>query len=201
MSKLSVLLEMQKAGFLVPTIYNSQFNPDKGFGPMDFPVVVRSSASVEDGNEASFAGMFESFLNLNDNESVQRAILQCADSANSDRVKQYCQEHGIDFPVEMSVIVQKQIDPIISGVAFTHNPITGEQEFMIEAVEGLGDRLLSGEADPLPDDHELMIEYRSLISCLLNDVMAYFKAPTDIEFAIADNKIYLLQARPITVRG
>jgi pyruvate,water dikinase len=104
------------------------------------PLVVRSSASVEDGGRASFAGLFHSCLNLRSFEQVARAVERCRASVTEPAVVEYCRKQGIDpRSVHMDVIVQRMVQPELAGVAFTFNPVTGADEIVIEACEGLAD--------------------------------------------------------------
>ncbi len=98
----------------------------------------------------------------------------------------------------MNVIVQRMIEPELAGVAFTVNPVTGAEEVVIEACEGLGDALLAGHRTPLAGDHPLLQKYRPDIEAVACRIQRYFGAPQDIEFAVEHGTVYVLQARPIT---
>ncbi|MGH8883092.1 MAG: PEP/pyruvate-binding domain-containing protein, partial [Stackebrandtia sp.] len=112
------------------------------------PVAVRSSAAVEDGTAYSFAGQFDSFLNVSGAEPIATAVLACWASALSPRVIGYCFAHGLALPEVPAVIVQKLIDAESSGVLFTCDPNTGASDRMlISAVYGLGEGLVSGAVD------------------------------------------------------
>src|SRR5690606_1804142 len=108
---------------------------------------------------------------------------------------------GLPISVRMEVIVQRMIRPELAGVAFTVNPVTGADEVVIEAVEGLADQLLAGAAPPLPPDHPLLARHRPTIEALARRVQRHYGAPQDVEFAIEQGELYLLQARPITRIG
>lgn len=106
---------------------------------------VRSSAVDEDGMEHSFAGQFETFLFVTIDELIEK-IKQVCQSAQSDRVKKYRAEKGLDSHQGMAVIIQEMIDSDVSGVAFGINPVSGNRsEKVINAVFGLGEGLVSGE--------------------------------------------------------
>jgi pyruvate,water dikinase len=98
----------------------------------------------------------------------------------------------------MDVIVQRMIEPELAGVAFTVNPVTGAEEVVIEACEGLGDALLAGHRSPLPVEHPLLRKHRPDIERVARDIQRHFGAPQDIEFAVEGGTVYVLQARPIT---
>ena len=94
--KAGVLRELEGAGFNVPAFeVNPQCVQDAVI-QLGFPLAVRSSASVEDGDEASFAGQFESFLNLTTIEQVTEAIERCHESASEPSAIEYCRRNRID---------------------------------------------------------------------------------------------------------
>jgi len=110
-------------------------------------VSVRSSATVEDSVSASFAGVFETVLNVNET-SLINSIKKVIESASSDRVIKYCESNRIKITsVEMRVIVQKMINSRVSGVCFT-NESKALESILIEACYGLGEALVSGEISP-----------------------------------------------------
>jgi pyruvate,water dikinase len=90
------------------------------------------------------------------------------------------------------------VQPELAGVAFTINPATGAEEIVIEACEGLSEALLAGHTPPLAQDHPLVCKYRAEIESMARAIQRHFGAPQDIEFAVADGQLYVLQARPIT---
>ena len=116
------------------------------------PVAVRSSAVAEDGREASFAGQFDSYLNVVSFAGLLAAIKDCWLSQCNHRVIGYLRlrgESGGHAGVQMAVLVQEQIRANAAGVLFTLNPLNGdENEMLVEAVWGLGATLVSGEATP-----------------------------------------------------
>ncbi len=166
------------------------------------PLVVRSSAVGEDGADVSFAGQFRSFLNLNTVEEVEEAVRLCHASLKQPSVIQYCRKNGVDpDSLRMEVIIQRMIEPELAGVAFTVNPITGEEEVLIEACAGLADGLLAGSKTGLPQQHPLMQKHRAEIETTARRIQRHFGAPQDIEFAIGSESLYVLQARPVTRIG
>src|SRR6056297_1335791 len=87
--------------------------------------VVRSSATVEDSPNSSFAGQFESFLNRTGTDQIIAALEKVAKSPLNTNMKAYSKKNTSDpSPIRMSMIVQRQITPIFSGVLFTKNPVT-----------------------------------------------------------------------------
>ncbi|MGE5192469.1 MAG: PEP/pyruvate-binding domain-containing protein [Deltaproteobacteria bacterium] len=200
--KAAVLLELREAGFRIPDFLVSPADPAAAVGALGFPLVVRSSASVEDGRDASFAGQFRSFLGLGSLEQVEDAIVRCRESARLPSVAGYCRRQGIDpSSIRMDVIVQRMIEPELAGVAFTVNPVTGADEVVIEACAGLADGLLAGQAPPLPAGHPLLARYAGEIAGAARRIMRHFGAPQDVEFAVAGGLVYILQSRPVTRIG
>lgn len=113
-------------------------------------VVVRSSGNIEDGYSTSFAGQFESYLNIDNREKLLQSIKKCWASKYSKKVINYCQANSIPIEeIKMSVIVQGQVNSELSGVVFTANPLSGnDKEIVIEADKGLGDSLVQGTINP-----------------------------------------------------
>ncbi len=118
--------------------------------PDESRFAVRSSATSEDLESASFAGQYDTFLNVSSLEENTEKIKMCFASYWNTRAFQYRSDKGIDHFVHgMSVIVQQLIDADIAGVVFTLNPLTGnEREMVIEACWGLGEALVSGAISP-----------------------------------------------------
>lgn len=113
------------------------------------PVAVRSSAADEDSKSLSFAGQMDSFLNVRSFDSFVDSIKNCWASLFGDRVVSYKTHNKADpWRPQMAVIVQQMIEPDISGVIFSANPLTGNrEEMMVSSVWGLGEGLVSGALD------------------------------------------------------
>lgn len=109
------------------------------------PLAVRSSAPVEDGQDASYAGQFATLLGIEPDDVVQ-AVQAVWRSASSSVAQSYAR--GEDRPV-MAVVVQRMVDADAAGVMFTIHPLHGSwREMVVEAVWGLGDGLVSGRTTP-----------------------------------------------------
>jgi pyruvate,water dikinase len=197
--KAKQLEELQLAGFRVPAFLCSPPDVAQAFGILGLPLAVRSSASVEDDREVSFAGQFRSFLNLQTVTEVEVAMQKCRGSLRAPSVAEYCRKFGIDpRSLGMGVIVQRMVRPELAGVVFTVNPATGTEEVVIEACEGLADELLAGRQLALPAGHPLLEQHRAQIERVSRAIQRHFGAPQDIEFAIEAGELYILQSRPIT---
>lgn len=118
---------------------------------VDVPAVaVRSSATAEDLADASFAGQQDSYLNVVGEESLVEAVRACWASLWTDRAVAYRADQGIDpADVALAVVVQRMVDARAAGVLFTADPVTGSRSrTVIDANEGLGESVVSGEVNP-----------------------------------------------------
>ncbi|MFC7625748.1 PEP/pyruvate-binding domain-containing protein [Microlunatus sp. GCM10028923] len=180
------------------------------------PVAVRSSATAEDLPGAAFAGQQDTYLDVG-RDDLLAAVARCWASLWTDRAVAYRRRLGIEpDEVAIAVVVQAMVPAELAGVMFTADPVTGDRErFMIDAVSGLGEALVSGEVTPdhyLVDPTGARLEFRSggdgeplldpgrlaRLTELGGAVRDLFGGPQDIEWAIADGKVRLLQARPMT---
>jgi phosphohistidine swiveling domain-containing protein len=114
------------------------------------PVAVRSSATAEDSQDASFAGQYDTFLNVTGSEAVLEKVRACWAGLWSERALTYMRGQGLDpFQADMGVVVQRQGRAKAAGVLFTLNPLTGrEEEMVVEAAWGLGEAVVSGRVTP-----------------------------------------------------
>jgi rifampicin phosphotransferase len=176
---------------------------------------VRSSGTAEDLEGASFAGQYETFLDVRIDD-LPAAVGRVFDSACASRVSAYrearAEARGETAAPSMAVLVQVMVTADSAGVAFTANPVTGERgEVVITAVRGLGERLVSGEAvgdewvvrgDEASCRREsegaITAEQAVKIAELARRVEEHFGSPQDIEWAISGDELNLLQARPMT---
>ncbi len=221
--KAASLGELLAAGFRVPdgvvlTVAGADLAPDErdallrsmtddlGAGPF----AVRSSGIAEDGAERSFAGMYESLLNVAPGELSQAARHSLASARNA-RVAGY--DPSTDGGSRMAVIIQQMVAPAAAGVALSADPITGNRRTAIlTAVRGTGDRLVSGEAlgDEWIVDAQGATARRQVENAIdqrqAMDVAREARriadargTPQDVEWAIdADGTLWILQARPMT---
>jgi pyruvate,water dikinase len=180
-------------------------------------LAVRSSALDEDGATHSFAGQFESHLDVAPDD-VPARVLDVWRSASAPRVDAYRREHGLpSLPRLPAVIVQWMVDPDAAGVAFSADPVTGQRGVcVVDAVKGIGERLVSGEANAdsfrVARDGEIVDRRPALtdapsaitdeqvraIAGLARRCASHFGRPQDIEWAIAGERLFLLQSRAIT---
>ena len=169
-------------------------------------VSFRTSAIVEDGPVASFAGQYESFLDIEYSEqTLAEHALACFESMLSLRVLSYARERGIrDFDLGGSFIVQEMFYGSSSGVLFTEN---GSGAIAIASVDSWRNTVVEGsdsKEHAVPRDQ---LENKSISKnlrklCKLSlELEAKLGYPLDIEWAIANGQVMFLQMRPITVRN
>lgn len=126
---------------------------------------VRSSGVSEDGQEHSFAGQFETLLNVKP-DGLAQAIREVYASAHNERVNKYREERNILGDKSISIIVQQMIEPDVAGVAFGMHPVTGNRnEKVISSVYGLGEGLVSGKYN---SDNFIIDEKDEIKSTLTN---------------------------------
>ena len=120
-------------------------------GP-DTHVAVRSSATAEDLADASFAGQYESFLNIHGKDELVSAVKKCYASLFNARALKYRIDRGYSiYDAQLSVGVQMMIraDLASSGVCFTVDPDTGFSEVVVvTGAWGLGDNVVQGKVEP-----------------------------------------------------
>ncbi len=110
---------------------------------------VRSSATAEDLEGASFAGLQDTYLNVAGTDAILSSIRRCWASLFTPRVLVYRQKKGFDHSaVRLAVLVQKMVDATVSGILFTRDPNTGENHMIVEAGWGLGEAIVGGEVTP-----------------------------------------------------
>ncbi len=161
---------------------------------------VRSSSEVEDSDNESYAGQFHTELNV-EKDGIRRAVKKVLESGK----KRGC---------SMKVIIQEMVDADYSGVLFTANPMGILNEAVIVIGKGLGENVVEDKVETtayyynLDDDlfyHEqqegAVLVGNDLIKELIEtgkSIRDTFDKNMDIEFAVKDGRVYVLQARPIT---
>ena len=167
-------------------------------------VLVRSSATVEDGTAHSFAGIFDS-IPITTPDSLERSIREVWSSVFSARALAYCGVVGLAAVPGMAVVVQQFVEAERSGVMFTR--FRGRT--LVEHVEGGCEKLVKGEVTPeqlwiagpgaAPEETgQLGIEHAGELSRLAASLERQLGAPQDVEWVLVDNSIHIVQARPIT---
>lgn len=119
-------------------------------GLPDLSVAVRSSATAEDSAGASFAGEFETYVDVRGTADVLTHVRRCWDSVFTGRALSYALDRGLDpLDIDMAVVVQKTVRARAAGVMFTLSPVTGDRSrIVLEASWGLGLSVVGGEVTP-----------------------------------------------------
>ncbi|MCR4284468.1 MAG: phosphoenolpyruvate synthase [archaeon] len=200
-------------------------------------VSVRSSATAEDLEGASFAGQQESFINVRGNKELIEKVKRCLASIFTARSLFYRKKKGFEDFVGIAAVVQRMVNSEKSGVMFSRHPVKNNDEILIEAVFGQGEGIVSGQIKP--DQHTVSRDFKILdekISDKKIEIIRtsggqtktkelgpekskgrvlktyeikqlaefaiklenHYKKPQDIEFAIENGEIYILQTRPMT---
>lgn len=215
--KAASLMKLRAAGFPVPPgVVVPPDVPDDQLAAASLQAIahlpghtlaIRSSAVGEDGRKKSFAGQFDSILHVAPTpEHVGDAISQVRASLWADHVAQYDGD-----TTEMAVLIMPMLAPEAAGIAFTRDPVSGSEVVVIEAVAGVADGLAAGTTSgerwtvnvtatsESPTATVLTPDQATQIAELARRVEAASDGqPQDIEWAIADGAVFLLQARPIT---
>ena len=120
----------------------------------DVPVVVRSSSLLEDSAGSLFAGQFESFLGLQNEEDFLTAVRACWAALWSSRARQYMESHDMN-PAEtaMALVIQPLVEARVSGGGMS---LTADGSMAVTATWGLGSAIAQGEI--VPDRYELTRE-------------------------------------------
>jgi pyruvate,water dikinase len=205
----------------------------------DTVVAVRSSATGEDGRDASFAGMNATITNVCGDDELVAAVRRCWASLFSPRVITYRASRKFTADPAMAVVVQQMVNSERSGVAFTADPSTGSRDrVVVEGAFGLGEVVVSGEVEPDTyvidkqtldvidvrighkdfeivrgangHDQTVSLNPDQADARVLGDVdlkrvaelaiatERHNGCPQDVEWAISDGDVWLVQARPIT---
>src|SRR5207244_10928283 len=178
-------------------------------------VAVRSSAIGEDAGEASFAGQHETVLDVGGVDPIVDALLECWRSVSSERAAAYRAKRGITGTPRIAVLVQLMVPADASAIAFSADPVSGARDVVVvNAARGLGDTIASGTITP--DSYtvrksDLAIASRTTanggvlpdrgnagIARLAMQLETVMGGPVDLDAALRDGELHLLQCRPIT---
>ncbi|MDO8883083.1 PEP/pyruvate-binding domain-containing protein, partial [Pseudotabrizicola sp.] len=218
--KAAALCRLALAGFAPPEFFVIRAEAFETTGPViglkeatnalgAGPFAVRSSARQEDGADHSHAGQFDTFLNV-PADGVEAAARKVWQSGFSETVATYRALKSKGKAEGPAVVVQRMVDARVAGVAFSADPVTGRRDrVVLSAIVGLGDQLVSGEADgedwTVGTNAVCAVPPVVLTQAQAQDIAALarraetvFGAPQDIEWAIDAQGLHILQSRPIT---
>lgn len=188
--------------YVIPYCVKIEDNEIRNVLDEDKKYAVRSSANAEDGGVHSFAGMFDSYLNIEKN-NVTNKVADVKKSANNDRVKKYIEINNLQQP-NMNVVIQEYIEPKISGVWIGQSKDKG----VLEWVEGNGEKLVSGKATPTREIWDKTTNAQDGIKTndyigkqlldIQNTLAKSSEDTADMEWCIKNDQLILLQYRPVT---
>jgi pyruvate,water dikinase len=224
------LLFLKRKGYIIPNTYVLPFfifdkfksEPEKIINKLRLELshilldgtgyAIRSSANVEDSTEASFAGQFESYLDVVSADMVIQRIKDIWDSIASYSALEYTKKiNGIEKPFKMAVIIQEMVESDFAGVAFSKNPMTGMDEIIIEALEGSAIQMTQSGVTPMRWVRKWGIYTEKPVTNIIPDsciediskktksIEKKYGNPIDIEWAFSNGLLYILQVRKITV--
>ena len=200
---------LEENGFQVPKFKIAYPGDEIDFSYFDSELfAVRSNDAHEDGKNFSYAGQFLTVLNVPKSE-VDKAIKSVVDSYKN---RYYEEKLGIQAENKISsVIIQEMVASEYSGVLFTANPKGILNDMVVVAGKGLGNKIVEDKAETVTYHHyregvtykegsgDFFPEHFVKELIILGErIEKLFGKPMDIEFAIEDEKIYILQARQIT---
>jgi pyruvate,water dikinase len=200
------LIRLQELGLPVPPFVSVPVGEkvdEAAVAALGEPLAVRSSAVGEDAADRSAAGQYETVL------GVTRATLADA-VAHVRSSTERAQAYGAG--ADVAVVVQRQVPATRAGVAFSRDPVSGDETVLIECALGGGEAVVSGEVSP--DRYRVAGERvharatgaaRTLrddeareVAGLVRRAEAGFGGPVDVEFCFEDRTLWLVQCRPIT---
>lgn len=222
-TKAKNLFFLREKGFLVPFLFcvseeeqwtREQLNEKMGDWGRESLLAIRSSTNVEDGTHCSFAGQFDTYLNVKWEEAYER-VQELLNQKTTPGMQQYCRQNGIDpDTIQMTVIIQKMVESELSGVMFTANPQGLLNESVIVVGKGNGNLVVEDKVDTTTyyynntdaiyyyeatgESPKLTRQQLEELIVLGNRIRESLGYECDIEYAIAKEQIFVLQARPIT---
>lgn len=209
------LIKLREYGFNVPEFEIIEWedrNKKIDLSKYKGKYAIRSSSNLEDSSDNSFAGLFDTYLNV-DSKDIESKVKECFNSINNKNVKEYITNKNIDISdIKMNVIIQKMVNSKNSGILFTSNPQGLLNESVIVVGRGLGNNVVEDKVDTTTyyfNNTDSIYYYEGDCDYLDNDMInnlisiskdlkKYFGEYIDIEFAIENDDIYILQVRDIT---
>jgi len=171
---------------------------------------VRSSAANEDSADASFAGMYSTKLHVSANVAdVMSAVHEVRDSGSTKQevISHYATQRNVELAdVGISVIVQEMINADTSGVIFSHDLIKRDGYYVVSVSKGIGETIVGGAANGTLIRIARGVKLKSVKEAWIKKVVSamriierHFQSSSlDVEFAIRNGSLYILQCRPIT---
>jgi pyruvate,water dikinase len=205
-----------RGGTVTPQIRDAVLSAWASLGGGAHEYAVRSSGVAEDSADNSFAGVFETYLNVHGADGVIAAIEKCLESRRSAAAEHYRESRGVSGDDAMAVVVQRMVSASWSGVCFTADPASQALSvIVVNAVPGSGENLVSGLINPEeirvdaasgkvierhapPGQHPFPDTMLKAVIAESRKVAEAYGFPQDLEWAFDGETLQLLQSRPIT---
>lgn len=179
---------------------------------LEIEYAVRSSANIEDSLDYSLAGQFESVLSVCCGpDDLVEAVIKVYQSIQSAQLSPYLDRMSLSpQEVKMAVVIQEMVEPKLSGVVFTKNPITGLDETIVEAVNGSGELLMQegvtperwvhkwGDWKEQPTNSQTPNNFILKVIEESKSIVKDYGSAVDLEWVYDGRTIYWVQMRPIT---
>jgi phosphohistidine swiveling domain-containing protein len=179
----------------------------------DIEYAVRSSTSIEDSGDFSYAGQFQTFTSVRGVSNILHSIEKVWESATDCEQNDYRRKvSDSDSSIRCAVIIQEMVNSELSGVSFSKNPVNNLNEVIVEAVEGMGQELVQKGITPHrwrirekriiegPEDFPLQHVVEEIAKATKR-LKKLYKSHVDLEWAYDGREIYYLQIRSITGSG
>jgi phosphoenolpyruvate synthase/pyruvate phosphate dikinase len=178
-------------------------------GLPDLNYAIRSSTTLEDSEKDSWAGQFETFLNIKGTAQILSSVQKVWESVKREENGYRSTKTAGAVRPKCAVLIQEMVNPVLSGVSFSKNPVTNLNEVVVEAVEGYGEDLVQKGFTPLRwrMHGNSIVEgnkahpFFPVIKKVVKDsriLERKFGSPVDIEWCFDGKDIYYLQVRSIT---
>jgi len=180
-------------------------SPDKTYA-------VRSSSNLEDDDHHSYAGLFTTLLHVSGIDRVAQAVQTVWSSAKAETVRTYINNQKLPKKnMAIAVLIQEMIPAEVSGVIFTQNPLNGNNETIIEAIKGSGEKLVQNGRTPFrwriekdhfieqPENSPLNTQNIKALLDRTKKLTRLFGQQLDLEWCFSAGELYWLQMRKITI--
>lgn len=176
----------------------------------DLVYAIRSSTNLEDSEKMSYAGQFRTELLIKGKARILQSILTIWDSSGSETEISYPKGERNHLGIlRFAILIQEMVNPILSGVGFSRNPVTNLSEFVVEAVEGMGEELVQKGITPLRwrnrgqtllegDSNYPHFRVIQRVFSALRKLRKVTGKDVDIEWAYDGKRLWFLQMRSIT---
>ncbi len=225
-NKASSLLFLKKHGYRIPATWVVSSKALQDFmnqgemvldqlrleiaGLADLNYAIRSSTNLEDSKSHSFAGQFQTVINVKGAARILESIVEVWNSAGIYQNSEYHARVSVNTVAPTcAVIIQEMVNSLLSGVSFSKNPVTNLNETVVEAIEGLGEDLvqkgvkphrwrIKGEFLLEGDDSFKYFSIVRTVAAATQKLKTSFGSNVDIEWAYDGKSLYFLQIRSVT---